>query len=173
MRRVAQVYYAGLEDHPQHELAKRQMDGFGAVVSAASSRRRGRARERLLNALELFTIAESLGGVESLAGFPPLMSHSAMTPEARENAGITGNLVRLSCGIEDARRPHRRPAPGAASRIAGGLSSVFVPPPRGSVGALSADDPALRARIEPRWRLQRGGWTKHRARKHVRITSSS
>ena len=60
------------------------------------------APERLLNALELFTIAESLGGVESLAGFPPLMSHSAMTPEAREAAGITGNLVRLSCGIEDA-----------------------------------------------------------------------
>ena len=99
--KVAQVYYAGLEDHPQHELAKRQMDGFGAVVSL---RLHGDevAPERLLNALELFTIAESLGGVESLAGYPPLMSHSTMTPEARETAGITGNLVRLSCGIEDA-----------------------------------------------------------------------
>ena len=99
--KVAQVYYAGLEDHPQHELAKRQMDGFGAVVSLHLRGDEG-APERLLNALELFTIAESLGGVESLAGFPPLMSHSAMTPEAREAAGITGNLVRLSCGIEDA-----------------------------------------------------------------------
>ncbi|MDE0244396.1 MAG: PLP-dependent aspartate aminotransferase family protein [Gammaproteobacteria bacterium] len=99
--KVAQVYYPGLEDHPQHELAKRQMDGFGAVVSLHLHGDEA-APERLLNALELFTIAESLGGVESLAGFPPLMSHSAMTPEAREAAGITGNLVRLSCGIEDA-----------------------------------------------------------------------
>ena len=99
--KVAQVYYPGLEDHPQHELAKRQMDGFGAVVSLHLHGDEA-APDRLLNALELFTIAESLGGVESLAGFPPLMSHSAMTPEAREAAGITGNLVRLSCGIEDA-----------------------------------------------------------------------
>ena len=99
--KVAQVYYPGLEDHPRHDLARRQMDGFGAVVSL---RIRGdeHAPERMLNALELFTIAESLGGVESLAGYPPRMSHSAMTPEAREEAGITGNLVRLSCGIEDA-----------------------------------------------------------------------
>ena len=99
--KVAQVYYPGLEDHPQHELANRQMDGFGAVVSLHLPGDES-AAERLLNALELFTVAESLGGVESLAGFPPLMSHSAMTPEAREAAGITGNLVRLSCGIEDA-----------------------------------------------------------------------
>ncbi len=99
--KVAQVHYPGLEDHPQHDLAKRQMDGFGAVVSL-HLRGDSNAPERMLNALELFTIAESLGGVESLAGFPPLMSHSAMTPEAREAAGITGNLVRLSCGIEDA-----------------------------------------------------------------------
>ena len=99
--KVAQVYYPGLEDHPQHELAKRQMDGFGAVVSLHLHGDEV-AAERLLNALELFTIAESLGGVESLAGFPPLMSLSAMTPEARETAGITCNLVRLSCGIEDA-----------------------------------------------------------------------
>ena len=99
--KVAQVHYPGLEDHPQHDLARRQMDGFGAVVSL---RIRGDedAPERMLNALELFTIAESLGGVESLAGYPPLMSHLAMAPEAREEAGITGNLVRLSCGIEDA-----------------------------------------------------------------------
>ena len=99
--KVAQVYYPGLDDHPQHELAKRQMDGFGAVVSL-HLHGDDTAAERLLDALELFTIAESLGGVESLAGFPPRMSHSAMTPEARETAGITGNLVRLSCGIEDA-----------------------------------------------------------------------
>ena len=99
--KVAQVHYPGLEDHPQHDVAKRQMDGFGAVVSLHLHGDET-AAERLLNALELFTVAESLGGVESLAGFPPLMSHSAMTPEAREAAGITGNLVRLSCGIEDA-----------------------------------------------------------------------
>ncbi|MXZ28442.1 MAG: PLP-dependent transferase [Gammaproteobacteria bacterium] len=99
--KVAQVHYPGLEDHPQHDVAKRQMDGFGAVVSLHLHGDET-AAERLLNALELFTVAESLGGVESLAGFPPLMSHSAMTPEARETAEITGNLVRLSCGIEDA-----------------------------------------------------------------------
>ena len=98
---VTQVYHPSLGDHPQHDLAKRQMDGFGAVVSL-HLRGDGGAPERLLNALEIFTIAESLGGVESLAGYPPRMSHSAMTPEARETAGITGNLVRLSCGIEDA-----------------------------------------------------------------------
>ena len=99
--KVAQVHYPGLEGHPQHDLAKRQMDGFGAVVSL---RLRGdeNAPERMLNALNVFTLAESLGGIESLVGFPPLMSHSLMTPEAREAAGITGNLVRLSCGIEDA-----------------------------------------------------------------------
>ena len=77
------------------------MDGFGAVVSLHLHGDEG-ACERMLNALDLFTIAESLGGVESLAGHPPLMSHSSMTPEAREAAGITGNLVRLSMGIEDA-----------------------------------------------------------------------
>lgn len=99
--KVAQVHYPGLEDHPQHDLARRQMDGFGAIVSLHLHGGEGTV-ERMLNALELFTIAESLGGVESLAGHPPRMSHSAMTPEAREAAGITGNLVRLSCGIEDA-----------------------------------------------------------------------
>ncbi len=99
--KVVKVHYPGLEDHPQHNLASRQMDGFGAVVSFHLGGDEG-GPERLLNALGLFTIAESLGGVESLAGFPPRMSHSAMTQQAREEAGITGNLVRLSCGIEDA-----------------------------------------------------------------------
>ena len=99
--KVARVYYPGLEDHPQHDLARRQMDGFGAVVSV-HLHGDASAPERMLNALELFTIAESLGGVESLAGHPPRMSHSSMTAEARDAAGITGNLVRLSCGIEDA-----------------------------------------------------------------------
>ena len=99
--KVAQVHYPGLADHPQHALAGKQMDGFGAIVSFHLHGDEN-APERLLNALELFTIAESLGGVESLAGHPPLMSHATMTPEARRAAGITGNLVRLSCGIEDA-----------------------------------------------------------------------
>ncbi len=99
--KVSQVHYPGLEDHPQHELASRQMDGFGAIVTIRLTGGT-EAPERMLNALELFTIAESLGGIESLVGFPPRMSHSAMTQEARQAAGITGNLVRLSCGIEDA-----------------------------------------------------------------------
>ncbi len=98
--KVAQVYYPGLADHPRHELAGKQMDGFGAVVSLHLHGDEN-ASERMLNALQLFTIAESLGGVESLAGHPPLMSHASMTEEARKAAGITGNLLRLSLGIED------------------------------------------------------------------------
>ncbi len=92
------VHYPGLESHAQHDLAVRQMDGFGAVVSFVLV---GDVA-RFMNQLSVFSVAESLGGVESLAGHPATMSHSGLTPEQRSAIGIEDNLIRLSIGIEDA-----------------------------------------------------------------------
>ncbi len=99
--RVRRVYFPGLASHPQHELAKRQMRGFGGMVSFEIDGGADAARA-FLNRLEVFTLAESLGGVESLAGYPATMSHSAMPAAQRRAAGIGEDLVRLSVGIEDA-----------------------------------------------------------------------
>jgi cystathionine gamma-lyase len=98
--KVEQVFYPGLESHPQHDLAARQMDGFGAVVSFILQ---GGLPEvaSFMNSLELFTLAESLGGVESLAGHPATMSHSNLPADERRALGISDNLIRLSPGIED------------------------------------------------------------------------
>jgi cystathionine gamma-lyase len=99
--KVERTHFPGLEDHPQHELASRQMDGFGAIVSfVLNGGVDGVAR--FMNALEVFTLGESLGGVESLAGHPATMSHSNVEPERRRELGIPDNLIRLSPGIEDA-----------------------------------------------------------------------
>jgi cystathionine gamma-synthase len=98
---VEHVYYPGLTTHPQHELAKQQMSGFGGMLSFDI--RGGReAAFRFIEALEIFAFAESLGGVESLVEHPDTMSHASMTPEARRTAGITGSNIRLSTGIESA-----------------------------------------------------------------------
>jgi cystathionine gamma-synthase len=98
---VARVYYPGLPDHPGHEVARRQQQGFGAMVSCEL--RGGERNVRaFLDALELFSLAESLGGVESLVAHPSSMTHAAMDEEARRTAGITESLVRLSIGIEAA-----------------------------------------------------------------------
>jgi len=98
--RAEHVYYPGLDEHPQHALAARQMEGFGGVVSFAL---RGGTAEvgAFLNALQVFTLAESLGGVESLVGHPATMSHSGLSVEDRAELGIQDNLIRLSVGIED------------------------------------------------------------------------
>jgi cystathionine gamma-synthase len=96
--RVAKVYYPGLAYHPGHELARRQQRGFGAMLSvefAESVDAHG-----VLRALQIFTIAESLGGFESLVCTPATMTHAAMTPEARRLAGISDRLVRFSIGLE-------------------------------------------------------------------------
>ncbi len=98
--KVEHVYYPGLESHPQHALAQRQMDGFGGIVSCVIDGDID-AVGRFMNALEVFTLAESLGGVESLAGHPATMSHSNVAPDRRRELGIPDNLVRLSAGIED------------------------------------------------------------------------
>ncbi|MEO7386695.1 MAG: PLP-dependent aspartate aminotransferase family protein [Gammaproteobacteria bacterium] len=97
---VVRVYYAGLPDHPQHELAKRQMGGnFGGIV-CFEIKGDANAVGAFLNRLQVFTVAESLGAVESLAGQPATMSHSSVPAAERRNMGIADNLVRLSVGIE-------------------------------------------------------------------------
>ncbi|MBY5922546.1 cystathionine gamma-synthase [Ferrimonas balearica] len=99
---VAKVHYPGLTSHPQHELAKRQQAGFGAMLSFEL--KGGEAEVRaFLSRLKLFSLAESLGGVESLVAHPATMTHAAMDPEARRVAGISDTLIRLSVGIEDPR----------------------------------------------------------------------
>ncbi len=97
---VQEVVYPGLPSHPQHELAKRQMDGFGAIVAF---RLGGGNREvgRFVKALQVFLFAESLGGVESLVCHPATMSHGALSPQQRTAMGITDGTIRLSVGIED------------------------------------------------------------------------
>jgi cystathionine gamma-synthase len=98
---VAKVYYPGLESHPGHAIAVRQQQGFGAMVSFEL--RGGVAEVRaFLDALQLFSLAESLGGVESLVAHPASMTHAAMDVAARARAGISDTLVRLSVGIEAA-----------------------------------------------------------------------
>ncbi len=97
--RVNDVFYVGLPSHPQHELAKKQMTGFGGMISLELG---DRARaEAFCRATRVFTLAESLGGVESLVSHPAAMTHAAVPKEQRERMGITEGLVRLSVGIED------------------------------------------------------------------------
>jgi cystathionine gamma-synthase len=97
---VKRVFYPGLADHPGHAVAARQQDGFGAMVSFEVEG--GLAGvERFVNALQCFTLAESLGGVESLVAHPATMTHASMDEEARRAAGISDSLLRLSVGIED------------------------------------------------------------------------
>jgi len=98
---VNRVYYPGLPSHPQHELAKRQMRGFGGMISF-ELKGGFPAVERLVSRLKLFVLAESLGGVESLLCYPPRMTHAALSPEERARRGIHDNLVRLSVGLENA-----------------------------------------------------------------------
>ncbi len=98
---VAKVFYPGLSTHPQHALAKRQQSGFGAIISF-ELKGGAQAVERLVTNLELFSLAESLGGVESLIAHPATMTHAAMDPTARAAAGLTDGLLRLSIGIESA-----------------------------------------------------------------------
>jgi cystathionine gamma-synthase len=97
---VARVYYPGLAAHPGHDIAKRQQQGFGAMVSFELVGGIENVKA-LLGHMELFSLAESLGGVESLVAHPASMTHAAMDEAARERAGISPTLVRLSIGIED------------------------------------------------------------------------
>jgi cystathionine beta-lyase/cystathionine gamma-synthase len=99
-RDVERVYYPGLPSHPQHDLACRQMHGFGGMISIElGSVERAR---RVVERTRIFVLAESLGGVESLIGHPASMTHASVPPERRRAMGLTDSLVRLSVGIEDA-----------------------------------------------------------------------
>ncbi len=99
---IRAVYYPGLATHPQHALAKRQQQGFGAMLSFELERGTPERVNHILTTLRWFTLAESLGGVESLVAHPASMTHASMTPEARARAGITDSVIRLSIGIEEA-----------------------------------------------------------------------
>jgi cystathionine gamma-synthase len=96
---IAKVHYPGLPDHPDHALAKRQQKGFGAIVTLELEGGTA-AVQRFLEGLEYFSLAESLGGVESLIAHPATMTHAAMEPAARLAAGLSDGLLRLSIGIE-------------------------------------------------------------------------
>jgi cystathionine gamma-lyase len=97
---VRRVIYPGLESHPQHALAKRQMHAFGGMLTVELDRDLA-GTKRVLERTRLFTLAESLGGVESLIEHPALMTHGSIPPEQRAANGISDSLVRLSAGIED------------------------------------------------------------------------
>lgn len=97
---IEKVIYPGLKSHPQHDLAKRQMQGFGGMISIYVKGGLAAAR-RMMERCELFACAESLGGVESLINHPAIMTHASVPPENRARLGITDNLVRLSVGVED------------------------------------------------------------------------
>ncbi|MFN4297729.1 MAG: cystathionine gamma-synthase [Brevundimonas sp.] len=98
---IERVIYPGLESHPQHDLAKRQMNSaFGGMVTVLIDGDLARTKQ-VLERVEVFTLAESLGGVESLVNHPAIMTHASVPKEVREAGGVTDNLIRLSVGVED------------------------------------------------------------------------
>ena len=97
--KVKKVYYPGLTSHPQHALAAKQMRGFGGMISFELGSKK--AAKTFLDRVKLCTLAESLGGVESLISHPETMTHASVPPETRKRLGITPGLVRISVGIED------------------------------------------------------------------------
>jgi len=100
---VRKVYYPGLKDHPGHAVAARQMKQFGGMVSFALHDDDLAKASAVVSALKVFTLAESLGGVESLAGHPATMTHASIPKAEREKTGVTDGLIRLSVGLEDIR----------------------------------------------------------------------
>ena len=98
---VERVYYPGLASHPFHEIAKKQMTGFGGMVTFTFKSGKKEDAIKFLKNLKVFTLAESLGGVESLANHPALMTHASIPEDKRKEVGISDDLVRLSVGIED------------------------------------------------------------------------
>lgn len=99
--KIAKVYYPGLNSHAGHEIAKKQMRGFGGMLSFELKDDSIPAAHKFLSSLKIFALAESLGGVESLAGHPATMTHASIPKEEREKAGLRDSLIRLSIGIEN------------------------------------------------------------------------
>ena len=98
---IDKVYWPGFESHPNHEVAKRQMNGFGGMISFVQQNDSLEKATQTLEKLKLFTLAESLGGVESLVGHPASMTHASIPKAEREKSGVVDGLIRLSVGIED------------------------------------------------------------------------
>lgn len=98
---VAQTIYPGLQSHPQHELAMKQMNGMGGGIISIDLKGGFEAARRMLEGCHLFSLAESLGGVESLINHPAVMTHASVPPEKRAKIGISDSLIRLSVGVED------------------------------------------------------------------------
>ncbi|WP_446051519.1 cystathionine gamma-synthase [Zobellia laminariae] len=99
--KVESVYWPGFKSHPNHDIAKSQMSGFGGMISFVTKGGSYEDAIKIVEKLEVFTLAESLGGVESLAGHPASMSHGSIPKEEREKSGVVDALIRLSVGIED------------------------------------------------------------------------
>lgn len=99
--KIEKVYWPGFEDHPNHHIAKNQMLGFGGMISFIPKGASFEDAVKIVEKLKVFTLAESLGGVESLAGHPASMTHASIPKEEREKSGVVDALVRLSVGIED------------------------------------------------------------------------
>jgi cystathionine beta-lyase/cystathionine gamma-synthase len=100
--KVESVLYPGLKSHPQHDLAKKQMDDFGAMLSFTLKDDSIEAATKFMQNTKVFTLAESLGGVESLISHPASMTHGSIPKDVREKAGLKDSLIRISVGIEDA-----------------------------------------------------------------------
>jgi cystathionine gamma-lyase/cystathionine beta-lyase len=99
--KIEKVYWPGFTDHPNHEIAKKQMRGFGGMISIVLKDASLDDTFRIASSFEVFTLAESLGGVESLINHPATMTHASIPKEEREAAGVVDNLLRLSVGVED------------------------------------------------------------------------
>ena len=99
--KIEKVYWPGFEDHPNHEVAKNQMKDFGGMVSFVTKGNKIEDAFKIVENLKIFTLAESLGGVESLSGHPASMTHASIPKEEREKTGVVDSLIRLSVGIED------------------------------------------------------------------------
>lgn len=100
--KVDKVYWPGFESHPNHDIAKKQMSGFGGMISFTLKGNKLEDALEIVKKVELFALAESLGGVESLIGHPATMTHASIPKEVREKSGVVDSLIRLSVGIEDA-----------------------------------------------------------------------
>lgn len=99
--KIDKIYWPGFEDHPNHDIAKKQMRGFGGMVSITLKDADLQETFRIASRFKVFSLAESLGGVESLVNHPTTMTHGSIPKEAREKVGVTDNLLRLSVGVED------------------------------------------------------------------------
>jgi cystathionine beta-lyase len=98
--KIEKVYWPGFESHPNHQVAKEQMKDFGGMVSFTTKGNSKDDAVKIVENLQIFTLAESLGGVESLCGHPATMTHASIPKEEREKTGVTDSLIRLSVGIE-------------------------------------------------------------------------